>query len=204
MDDCEVIPVREEDVKRLFRNIPILHTGRLVLRRMYRTDASDMFEYSRLPEVTRYLTWTPHPDRHYTARYLNYLSGQYDEGEFYDWGVVMRREMKMIGTCGFTRFSWDNNSAECGYVLNPAYWGRGIAAEALFEVMRFGFQTLGLHRIECRYMIGNDRSRRVMEKVGMTYEGTHRDSLLLGNEYKTVGVCAILEDDFRRIYHGVR
>lgn len=169
-----------------------------MLRRMYRSDADDMYEYSRQPLVTQYLTWDPHPDRRYTAKYLSYLSGRYDEGTFYDWGVVLRDERKLIGTCGFTRFSEENNSAECGYVLNPAYWGQGIAAEALTEVMRFGFTTLGLHRIECRYMIGNERSRRVMEKVGMSYEGTFRDALLLGAEYKTVGVCAILSDEFFR------
>ena len=167
-----------------------------MLRRMYRTDADDMYEYSRLPMVTQYLTWDPHPDRRYTARYLSYLNARYAEGTFYDWGVVLRSERKLIGTCGFTRFSEENNSAECGYVLNPAYWGHGFAPEALTEVMRFGFYTLGLHRIECRYMIGNDNSRRVMEKVGMSFEGTHRDALLLGGEYKTVGVCAILRDEF--------
>ena len=179
--------------------MPVLYTDRLMLRRMFRTDVDDMFEYSKLTSVTRFLTWTPHPDKRYTARYLSYLSHKYDEGTFYDWGVVYRPDAKMIGTCGFTRFSEENNSAECGYVLNPAYWGRGIAAEALFEVMRFGFLRLGLHRIECRYMIGNDRSRRVMEKVGMTYEGTYRDSLLLGDEYKTVGVCAIIDSDFMKM-----
>ena len=188
--------MRKETIQRIFFDIPILHTRRLMLRRMTRADADDMYEYSCRPEVTKYLTWDPHPDKRYTARYLSYLSQRYAEGTFYDWGVVMRDERKLIGTCGFTRFSEENNSAECGYVLNPDYWGRGIAPEALCEVMRFGFGTLHLHRIECRYMIGKERSRRVMEKVGMTYEGTHRDALLLGREYKTVGVCAILADEF--------
>ncbi len=179
--------------------MPVLNTERLLLRRMYRTDAEDMFEYSRQPCVTEFLTWSPHPDKKYTARYLSYLQRRYDEGSFYDWGLIFRRDAKMIGTCGFTSFSEENNSAECGYVLNPAYWGRGIAAEALFEVMGFGFDVLGLHRIECRFMIGNERSRRVAEKVGMQFEGYRRDALLCGNDYKTVGVSAILEDEYRRV-----
>ncbi len=188
--------MREGALRRVFKNMPVLSTQRLTLRRMYRTDTDDMYEYAHQPIVTEYLTWAPHPDRRYTARYLSYLSGQYADGAFYDWGVVLRSENKLVGTCGFTSFSEENNSAECGYVISPAYWGRGIAAEALTEVMRFGFSTLGLHRIECRYMIGNDRSRRVMEKVGMRYEGTYRDALLLGREYKTVGVCAIVDSEF--------
>lgn len=183
-------------VKRIFSSIPGLETERLILRKMKRSDAEDMFEYSKDPEVTKYLLWMPHPSVHYTARYLNYLQDRYAVGKFYDWAVVDKATGKMIGTCGFTCFHEEHNSAECGYVLNPGYWGRGIAAEALGAVMKFGFMTIGLHRIECRYMQGNDRSRRVMEKVGMTYEGMMRDAILVGNEYKTVGVCSILASEY--------
>lgn len=189
-------------VKRIFSSIPELETERLVLRRMKRTDAADMYEYSKNPEVTRYLLWMPHPSVHYTARYLAYLQDRYAVGKFYDWALVDKSTGKMIGTCGFTRFHEEHNSAECGYVLNPDYWGCGIAAEALGAVMNFGFMTLGLHRIECRYMKGNDRSRRVMEKVGMTFEGMMRDAMLVGDEYKTVGVCAILADEYLKNTYG--
>ncbi len=189
-------------VKRIFASIPTLETERLILRRMKRSDAQDMFEYSKNPEVTRYLLWMPHPSVGYTARYLTYLQERYALGKFYDWALVDRKTGKMIGTCGFTSFSAENNSAECGYVLNPEYWGRGLAAEALSAVMEFGFMTLGLHRIECRYMKGNDRSRRVMEKVGMSYEGMLRDAILVGDKYRTVGVCAILADEYIRLFRA--
>ncbi len=189
-------------VKRIFSSIPELETERLLLRKMKRADAEDMYEYSKNPEVTRYLLWMPHPSVHYTARYLNYLQDRYSVGKFYDWALVDKSTGKMIGTCGFTCFHEEHNSAECGYVLNPEYWGRGIAAEALGAVMKFGFMTLGLHRIECRYMKGNDRSRRVMEKVGMTFEGMMRDSILVGDKYRTVGVCAILAEEYIKNTYG--
>ena len=67
----------------------------------------------------------------------------------------------MIGTCGFSSFDFANNSAEVGYVINPAYQKRGYAPEALLEVMMFGFMELNLHRIEARYMDGNDASRKI-------------------------------------------
>ena len=102
----------------------------------------------------------------------------------------------MIGTCGFTSFSYDHNSAEIGYVLNPAYWGQGIAAEAVRAVLDVGFIKLNLHRIEARFMMGNDRSRRVMEKSGMTFEGFQRDAMYVLDEYRTIGICAILFSEY--------
>ncbi len=183
-------------IKRIFSDMPTLTTERLILRRMRVSDANDMYEYSKDPEVTKYLLWMPHPNKKYTERYLQYLSGRYRAGLFYDWAIVLRESGKMIGTCGFTRFYDENNAAECGYVINPDYWGQGIAPEALAAVMKFGFMTLGLHRIECRYMIGNDRSRRVMEKVGMSYEGLLRDAILRGKEYKTIGICSIIDHEY--------
>ena len=155
-----------------------------------------MFEYASDPDVTRYLTWEPHPDPDYTLRYLAYISTQYRAGLFYDWAVLWKENRQMIGSCGFTQFHYEHNSAEIGYVLNPRYWGRGIAAEAAEAVLRVGFLTLNLHRIEARFMIGNDKSRRVMEKIGMTFEGMQRESMLIKNEYTTVGTCAILAADY--------
>ena len=91
----------------------------------------------------------------------------------------------MIGTCGFTRFDYSNNSAEIGYVINPEFRGRGIAGEAARRVIRFGFDELGLNRIEAKYMDGNVASRKVMEKIGMKYEGTMRGSLKIGGSTVT-------------------
>ena len=187
--------MKRETIYRVFSHMPELETERLLLRRMRVDDADDMFAYAHRTDVTRYLTWAPHPDRHYTADYLQYLASRYRVGDFYDWGVTLRGSGRMIGTCGFTSFDFAHNSAQVGYVLNPDFWGQGIAPEALCAVMRFGFRELNLHRIEAHYIIGNDRSRRVMEKVGMTYEGTRRGAMRIKGLYRDIGVCAVLRDE---------
>jgi ribosomal-protein-alanine N-acetyltransferase len=84
-------------------------------------------------------------------------------------------------------------------VLNPDFHGRGYGTEVARAVVDFGFTHLGLHRIEARFMQGNHASRRVMEKVGMTFEGFHRDLVFVKGEFRTVGVCAMTEEDYRRI-----
>ena len=182
---------------KIFAHIPTLETERLVLREMRVGDCFDMFDYAQRREVTKYLTWSPHRDVEYTKAYLQNLKNHYKMGMFYDWAVIIKSENKMIGTCGFTRFNLASNSAEIGYVINPDFRGKGIAVEAAKKVMIFGFENLGLNRIEARYMVGNDASRRVMEKLGMTFEGVAREALCVNGSYKNVGTCAVLRNEFQ-------
>ena len=187
--------MKREAVYRIFSNIPTLETPRLILRRMKVSDSADMYEYARRHEVTAYLSWSPHPNQDYTRDYLEYVGTHYAMGDFYDWAVIYKENGKMIGTCGFTKLHFLNNCGEVGYVLNPAYWGQEIALEALRAVIRFGFENLQLHRIEAKFIRGNAASLRVMEKAGMTFEGVQRESMLIKNEYRDIGVCSILRDE---------
>ena len=192
--------LKKETVYKIFGRIPTIETERLILRKMKPSDSRDMYEYSRLPEVTRYLLWEPHTNPSQTLDYLEYLQTRYRVGDFYDWAVVEKSRGKMIGTCGFTSLDFSNNAAEVGYVLNPAFWGQGLAPEALMRVMRFGFMELNVHRIEAKYMVENARSRRVMEKCGMTFEGVRRSSMYVKGSYRDIGICSILSDEYIRKY----
>ena len=188
--------MKKENVYRLFSRIPTLETERLLLRRMKPSDSRDMFEYASRPEVTEYLLWEPHKTPRQTLDYLEYLQTRYRVGDFYDWAVVDKQKSKMIGTCGFTTLDFINNAAEVGYVLNPDYWGIGIAPEAVARVMNFAFMELNVHRVEAKYMIGNDRSRRVMEKCGMSFEGVRRSSMFVKGSYRDIGICSILSEEY--------
>lgn len=192
--------MNRDELQRTFRDPPLIHTNRLVLRKMLKTDYKDMFEYACREDVTQYLLWDPHETETYTYKYLQYIQTRYRMGEFYDWAVVLKGENKMIGTCGFTRFTLESNSAEIGYVLNPNYWGNGLATEAVRAVLRFAFMELRINRIEAKYMEGNQRSRRVMEKVGMQYEGTQRESMHVKGHYISVGICSILRREYLEKY----
>ena len=187
---------KKDKLNKIFSSIPKLECERLLLRKMKKTDASDMFEYAKDERVTEFLLWEPHESLEYTTQYLNFVQGQYKEGVFYDWALVLNNEDKMIGTCGFTRFDTDNNFAEIGYVINPAYRGNGYACEALERVLKFGFEVLEVNRIEAKYIVGNDASRRVMEKCGMKFEGVARQSMLIKGKYRDIGKYAILKSEF--------
>ena len=190
--------MKKENLLHIFSHMPKLETERLLLRPMRVCDAADMFEYAQNPEVTRYLLWQPHRDIGHTRAYLEYLGGRYRLGMHYEWAVILKSEDRMIGTCGFASVDCPHNKAEIGYVLNPRYRGQGLMPEAVSRVLRFGFDMMGLHRIEARYMIGNDASRRVMDKVGMSFEGVLRDAMLVKGAYRDIGMCAILAQDYKK------
>ena len=183
----------------LFKNIPTLETERLILRRMKPSDLADVFDYAKRSEVSEFLLWYPHDELAFTRRYLKIVDTKYKRGEFYDWAVVNKADGKMIGTAGFTRFDIFNNTGEIGYVLNSEYWGRGLAAEASRAVITFGFEVLGLRRIEAKYMIENTSSRRVAEKCGMSEEGILRESVYAKGKYVDVAVASILSDEYKKI-----
>jgi len=185
-------------IRRYFSKIPTLETDRLILRKILVSDTDDMYEYSKSSEVTRYLLWSPHPDRWYTRSYIKSLQGRYRRGDFYDWAVVLKDSGKMIGTCGITSFDERNNFCELGYVINPEFHNMGYATEAVRKVMSICFDQFLFHRIEALHIEGNEASAAVMKKCGMSKDGTLRDYIFSKGEYKTVSIYSILVNEYRR------
>lgn len=190
-----------DDIRKQFIKPKKINTNRLLLRAMSVKDAVDMYEYAGLPKVTEYLLWAPHDNLKYTKNYLKSVESSYKKGEFFDWGIELIQTGKLIGTCGIANMDLPNSTAEIGYVINPAFWGKGYASEALKAVISYCFENLNFNRVEAKYLLGNNASRRVMEKCGMRFEGIKRDGLFVKDGYKSVGTCAILQSDYRRIRH---
>lgn len=188
--------MKKELIYKIFSDIPSLETNRLLLRKLSVYDADDMYEYSKDHELTKYLTWSPHPDKAYTFDYLTYLQSRYNTGDFFDWAIVLKENMKMIGTCGFTRFDFRHDCGEIGYVINSDHKGQGIATESVARVISFGFENLMLNRIECKFIVDNQASLRVMEKNRMTFEGVRRQGMLIKGIYRDIGICSILREEF--------
>ena len=180
----------------IFTRIPTLETNRLTMRKILPIDCADMYDYSRRPETSRYLLWSPHTSFRYTKKYLSSVQSAYRNEEFYDFALIDKESERMIGTCGFTSFDLQNNSAEIGYVLHPDFWGKGLAKEAVLRLMAFGFAELRLHRMSAKIMTQNNASKRVAEKCGMRHEATYVEAMLIKGNYETIDEYAILAKEF--------
>lgn len=181
---------------KIFSHMPKLDTPRLILRGIKRTDLEDIYEYSSNPLTSQYLMWSPHRSIEYTKEFIELILLKYKSGEYNDWAIVDKFSKKMIGTCGFTRIDIDNSLVEIGYVINPDFWGKGIATEALKRVIQFSFEEMDINRVECKFMFGNEASLAVMKKAGMKLEGYYRDALFVKGKFHTIGIASILRREY--------
>ena len=143
------------------------------------------------------MLWSAHQSISNTREFIEIVLSKYKVGEYNDWAIVHKDTGKMIGTCGFTRIDEENCLAEIGYVLNPSFWGMGLATEAVERVLDFAFDVMKLNRIEAKFMFGNDASLAVMKKVGMKFEGYQRDAIYAKGKFRTVGVASILSREHK-------
>ncbi|HET7480658.1 MAG TPA: GNAT family N-acetyltransferase [Rubrobacteraceae bacterium] len=180
----------------VLRDLPRLETDRLVLRKMRLEDADAMFDYASDPEVTRYVIWPTHRTMEDSRAFLELTVSNYATGEGFDWGIVYKGDEKFIGTCGFVSRSPEHARAEVGYVISRRYWGRGLTAEALRAIIRFGFERMELNRIEARCIAGNTASARVLEKAGMTCEGTLRERERIQGKLRDMKMYSILKREY--------
>ncbi len=178
-------------------SLPELETRRLLLRRMTVGDARDVFEYASDPEVARYVMWDAHRSIGDSRSFLNRMIEGYGSGELFSWGMVHKESGRLIGTCGYDR-SWvpEHGRAELGYALSSEYWGQGLMTEAVRAVIGFGFEKMKLNKIVARCFAENLASEKVMQKSGMSYEGTQREHVFVRGRYRDLKVYSILRGEY--------
>jgi ribosomal-protein-alanine N-acetyltransferase len=179
----------------LFSDLPALETERLILRKQRLEDAADLFAYGSDPEVFRYTGWETYTSLADARSFLESTLARYERGEPAYWGIERRASGRLIGSIGFEWWAPEDFAAEIGYSLGRPYWNQGLMTEALRAVMRFGRDTLDLHRIQARVEAENIGSRRVMEKCGMQYEGAMRECVFGDGRFIDLQLYAILRSE---------
>ena len=181
----------------LFTRIPTISTPRLLMRAARMSDAADLYEYSKDPDVARHVLWDAHRSIHQTRGYIRYLLKQYRTGQPSSFVIELQPERKVIGTIGFMWVQQENRAAEIGYSLSRAYWNQGIMTEALRAMIAYGFEKLNLNRIEAQFESDNPASGCVMQHAGMRREGLLRQRIFNKGRFADVELYAILRHDPR-------
>lgn len=189
--------VREDLIYRVFKDYPTLETERLKLRLFNANDVEDLYEMCSDELVTKYLSFDTYKSMEDSYSRLAFLKSEYDELLVPPvWAIEYKATGKMIGSINFLHVKEKHSSAEIGYLLNRGYWNKGIMTEVLKEILKFGFEKMGLNRIVIHCDARNIGSYRVMEKNGLTYEGTLRQERFNKGEYVDLKVYSMLKEEY--------
>ena len=145
----------------------ILETERLILRPWCESDADDLYTYASDPEVGPPAGWPPHTSVENSREIIRTVLSAPDT-----FAVCLKENGKPIGSIGFHRndLAEADDEYELGYWIGKPFWGQGLIPEAAREMLRYAFEDLGMSRIWCGYYDGNEKSRRVQEKLGFVYQ----------------------------------
>jgi ribosomal-protein-alanine N-acetyltransferase len=180
-----------------FASMPQLETKRLILRQVRPdTDREAFFDLFADPDVARFTDTGPFGSREEADEVIAWMEGIFSNKVGLRWAITRRgAENVLIGTAGYNHWTRWNDSAEIGYDLVSAMWGQGLMTEALEAILSFGFDRMGLNRIEADVTVGNVASERVLEGLGFTREGLLRQRGYWKGSYHDVWQFSLLRSD---------
>lgn len=143
-----------------------LETERLRLRPWREADAEALYAYAKDERVGPVAGWPAHRSVEESREVIRTVFSQ--EGVF---AVTLKDDDTAIGCIGLitglrSNFPIGDDEGEVSYWIGVPFWGRGLIPEAMREVIRYGFEDLGLKTLWCGYFDGNEKSRRAQEKCG--------------------------------------
>lgn len=174
-------------------------TERLQLKEISWDDLEAIHRLHSIPEVDEFNTLGIPKDLEETRILIKPMIEAQSKTprESFTWKIILKETDAFIGLAGMFPSNDKFKLGEIYYKLSPEFWGKGYATETAKALIRFGFDTLKLHKVEAGVATGNVASIRVLEKCGMTREGLRRKILPIRGEWKDNYHYAIVEDDPR-------
>ena len=183
-------------------NQPNLESDRVLLRPYVERDANRLQRLAGDRAIADTTLNIPHPYEDGMAE--QWIGGHpelFAAGTHVIFAVTEKATGDLLGTVSLTierRF----NKGNLGYWIGKPYWGQGFATEAAGLIVAYGFRELGLHRIASTHIVRNPASGRVMQKLGMQYEGTLRSDTMKWDRYEDLCVYGLLADEWQAERRG--
>jgi RimJ/RimL family protein N-acetyltransferase len=177
---------------------PTLETARLMLRGLETSDVDTLHRLSNHHEVSANLSDMPYPyPREAAEGLVKAMRELGSRGETYGFAITPKSRNTNDTLAGMIYLILEaaHQRAELIYWLGREYWNRGYATEAAQRVLTFGFEELKLNRIHASYFTHNPASARVLQKIGMKYEGIQRQHLFKNGEFIDLGNYGLLRSE---------
>ena len=179
---------------------PSFSTERLVLRPFSFDDAERVMQLAGAREIAENTATMPHPyEEGMAEEWIRTHEELYAKGEGVHFAVCLKSTHELIGAMGMVINS-DHDRGELGYWIGIPYWNLGYCTEAARAVIKFGFEVLKLNRIGAIHFSRNPASGRVMEKIGMRFEGIRRQEMKRWDKYVDVVSFGILREEYSHLH----
>ena len=143
---------------------PVLETDRLILRPITMEDKPAIYKWAGNPDVSGYMIYPNYKSEDDADIWINSL---YNKEKELDYGFVWKETGELIGSGGL--YGKENDVWTIGYNIRQDMWGRGIVPEACKKIIEYAQNNYKVRAIQGDFAVENNKSRRVMEKLGMTY-----------------------------------
>ncbi len=175
---------------------PTLETVRLILRPFTLADAPEVQRLTSDREIASTTLSIAHPYEDGMAeRWISSHQAKFEQGTQIHFAITRRTDGAVMGNV-LLYLTPAHQRAELGYWIGQPYWNQGYTSEAAEAVLAYAFTTLDLHRVVAEHLTRNPASGRVMEKIGMTHEGTLHHHTQKWGVFEDVAVYGILQTEW--------
>jgi RimJ/RimL family protein N-acetyltransferase len=176
---------------------PTLSTKRLILRPFEQDDAKNVQRLAGDFAIADTTLHVPHPYEDGVAEtWIESHKTKYDARELATFAIIRKNDFTLIGAIGIA-ISSQFHRGDLGYWIGVPYWNQGYCTEAAIAIINFAFSDLGLHKVTAHHLVRNPASGRVMQKIGMSREGTFRDHTLKWDRFEDLDAYGLLVTDPR-------
>lgn len=171
---------------------PVLKTERLLLRQFIDNDLGNVFKGLSHPDIIKYYG-VSYQTLEATKEQMKFFADLEINGTGIWWAVCSLDNTFFYGAGGLNSLSKEHNKAEIGFWLSDDFWGKGIMTEAMPVICQYGFEKLGLHRIEGIVETENKNCKNAMAKLDFIHEGTMRECEIKNGKYISLDIYAKLK-----------
>ncbi|MCU0414742.1 MAG: GNAT family N-acetyltransferase [Ignavibacteriaceae bacterium] len=184
--------------KNIFKSFPEFESERLIFRKILISDAKDIFLIRSNDKVMRFMDVPRHHSISDSEKLIESIGESYKKETGINWAIIEKHSNGFVGYFGFFRIIPEHCRAEIGYALKPEYWGKGYMYETINRMVRFGFDNMKLHSIEANVNPENEKSKKVLEKIGFKKEAYFRENYLFDGKFLDSIIYSLLEMDLTK------
>lgn len=181
-----------------FEPFPVLTTERLELIKITENHMHSLFEVLSDPKVAEYDYFYPVENIEKVKEFINRYTEEIESNSELTWGICLKENGELIGTCCLGNFDEKSQRSEIGYAIKQSEWNKGFTTEASRAIIDYGFLTLNLNRIEATITPGNDASVAVLQKLGFVKEGHVRERDFIKGQLVDGIIMGLLKSDWSK------